>query len=64
MKNRIVRVYDADDVQLANTTPRNAKIWIREGRAELITKTPFSVRLVGVHTDRREILADYDSGIE
>lgn len=64
MKDKTVRVYDADNVQLANTTPRNAKIWIREGRAELVMRSPFSVRLVGVHTDRREVFADYDSGIE
>lgn len=50
MTSNVVRVFDADDIRLDNTTPRNAKQWLRSGRAVIISKNPFSVKLVDVKT--------------
>lgn len=48
MNNNSVWVYDADGRRLADTTPRNAKLWLKSGRAKFICKDPFSIRLVDV----------------
>lgn len=48
MSSSVVWVYDADGKRLADTSPRNAKLWLKSGRAKFVCKNPFSIRLVDV----------------
>ncbi len=46
MDNKCVLVYDACGGRLDNTVPRKAKMWLKSGRAVVVSKNPFSIKLL------------------
>lgn len=57
MKDNSVLVYSPEGERLANTSPRNAKLWLKTGKARFMCKAPFSIRLLEVssrHTEKKE----------
>lgn len=53
MSNNIVLVYSPEGEKLANTSPRNAKVWLKTGKAKFLCKSPFSVKLTEVSSRQK-----------
>lgn len=48
MRDNSVIVYSPEGERLANTSPRNAKLWLKSGKAKFVCKTPFSIKLTEI----------------
>lgn len=47
--DNVVWVYNSQGKRLANTSPRNAKQWLKIGKAKFIRKLPFTIQFVAKH---------------
>lgn len=54
MQVNSVLVYSPEGERLANTTPRNAKVWLKTGKAKFYCKSPFSIKLTEMSSRQTE----------